>query len=98
VAASLTEGDARRSRAPPPATPNPARGQATLRFTLPEAQLVRLAAYDALGHEVVRLVDGAVEAGAHEARLDGSLFPAGVYVARLRAGGEAFTQRVTLVR
>jgi hypothetical protein len=81
-----------------PPTPNPFRGAATLRFTLPEAARVRLAVYDALGRTVAVLVDGEREAGAHAVGFEASALPAGVYVARLEAAGQALTQRLTLVR
>jgi hypothetical protein len=54
--------------------------------------------YDVLGREVARLVDAEREAGRHEATLDGSALPAGVYVVRLTAGPFVQAQRVTLVR
>ncbi|MEL6615257.1 MAG: T9SS type A sorting domain-containing protein, partial [Bacteroidota bacterium] len=78
--------------------PNPARGRATVAFDLPLAQHVRLAIYDALGREVVSLVDARRSAGTHTATLDARGLPAGVYVVRLEAAGERFTRTVTLVR
>ncbi|HYG68334.1 MAG TPA: T9SS type A sorting domain-containing protein, partial [Anaeromyxobacteraceae bacterium] len=96
--ASASSGAVPEALALLPATPNPARGQATLRFTQPEAGHVRLAVYDAIGREVAVLVDGSVEAGVHEAALDGGALPAGVYVVRMTAGGRALTQRVTVIR
>jgi hypothetical protein len=80
------------------AYPNPARGQATIRFTLPEAANARLAVYDVLGREVAVLVDGRLEAGAHAATFDARGLPAGPYVYRFAAGERAQTGRITLVR
>jgi hypothetical protein len=80
------------------ASPNPFTGQARIGFALPEAARVRLAVYDVLGREVIVLVDGAREAGRHEAVLDGGALPAGVYLVRLAAGPFVQAQRVTLVR
>jgi plastocyanin len=86
------------SRAPAAtARPNPTRGTATLSFALAEASAVRLAVYDLLGREVAVLVDGTLEAGQHEAMLDGSALPAGVYVYRLVVDGQEQTGRLTLV-
>ncbi len=80
------------------AYPNPFSRTATVAFALPEAQRVTLTVYDVLGREVARLVDGEVEAGRHEAALDGAGLPAGVYLVRLTAGSVTETQRLTLVR
>ena len=80
------------------AAPNPFAGRTTLRYDLPEAGPVRLAVYDVIGREVAVLVDAEVEAGRHEAVLDGVGLATGMYVVRLSVGGEAWTRRVTLVR
>ncbi|MDX1419473.1 MAG: FG-GAP-like repeat-containing protein [Rubricoccaceae bacterium] len=80
------------------ARPNPARGAATLGFTLPEALPVRLAVYDALGREVAVVADGVYEPGTHRARFDGVDLPSGVYLVRLEAGETVQTQRLTLLR
>ena len=81
------------------AYPNPFRTSATVGFDLPEAAVVRLAVYDALGREVAVLADGSEEAGRHAAVLDGAGLPSGTYLVRLTAsGGFAQTQRVTLLR
>jgi hypothetical protein len=81
-----------------PAYPNPFTDRATFDYDLPEAARVQIVAYDLLGREVSRLVDGSVEAGWHRAVLDGRSLPTGVYVVRMTVGGRAFTQRITLVR
>ncbi len=80
------------------AYPNPFNRHSTVAFALPEAQRVRLAVYDVLGREVVVLVNSEAEAGRHEAVLDGSGLPSGVYVVRLVTEDRTETQRVTLVR
>ena len=77
--------------------PNPAAEQATLRFGVAEAGEAVLVIYDALGREVARPVDGDV-AGVVEASLDASALPAGIYIARLAAGGRTETVRLTVVR
>ena len=79
--------------------PNPALGRTTLVFDLAEAGPVRLGVYDALGREVAVLVDEVRPAGRHEAVLDGSGLPSGVYLVRLTAS-DGFTQarHLTLLR
>ncbi|HLA62818.1 MAG TPA: T9SS type A sorting domain-containing protein, partial [Rhodothermales bacterium] len=80
------------------ASPNPARGATTLAFVLPEAGPVTVSVFDALGRRVAALVDGPLGAGAHTLRLDTAALPAGVYVARVTAGTQAATHRLTVVR
>ncbi len=78
--------------------PNPTRGAARVRFSLAEAQAVRLTVTDLLGREVAVLLDGQAPAGASDAAFPASL-PAGVYVVRLTsADGAVATRRVTVVQ
>jgi hypothetical protein len=64
--------------------PNPARGNATIDFDLPETAPVTLTVYDISGRTVRTVVDETLTTGEHEAEVSG-LAP-GVYVYRLRAG------------
>ncbi len=68
--------------------PNPFNPSTTMRFDLPQAMDVRIAVYDLLGREVIRLVDGRIEQGYHQVvwngmTANGSELPTGVYIARL---------------
>ncbi|MEP0547468.1 MAG: T9SS type A sorting domain-containing protein [Rhodothermales bacterium] len=78
--------------------PNPIRRNASVRFTLPEAGSSRLVVYDVLGREVLRLVDAAVPAGSHEARVDAGGLAAGSYLVRLDTDSGVETRLVTVVR
>ena len=78
--------------------PNLSRGAATLTFHLDAAGPARLVLLDALGRTVAVLADGEQAAGEHTVRVDTSRLPAGVYVARLDAGGDVRAQRLTVVR
>jgi hypothetical protein len=79
------------------ATPNPFRGEATLRFELTRPTPVTLAVYDVAGRQVAKLIDGAVmPAGAHSARFDGRGLPAGTYLCRLLADGHGTFTRIVL--
>lgn len=65
-----------------------------------------LAAYDVLGREVARLVEGEVEAGYHRAVFDAPVpsvveasgLPAGVYVYRLEAGEYVESRRMVVAK
>ena len=78
--------------------PNPARQRATVRYSLAEAGEVAVEVFDALGRRVLTLARKDAAAGTHDAALDASLLPAGVYVVRLQAGATVQTRRLTVVR
>ena len=81
------------------AAPNPARGEATVGFTVPSAGRATVVVYDVLGREVARLFDGRVEAGRrHVATFSAAAQAPGVYVIRLSHGSQARTQRITVAR
>lgn len=85
------------------AGPNPAHGDVTLGFTLPESGRVRLAIFGVDGREVANVLDGPREAGPQSVRWDGrdgsgAPVPAGVYFARLEAGAKVSTARFARLR
>jgi putative ABC transport system permease protein len=77
--------------------PNPARAEGHISFVLASAA-VEVVVYDGLGRRVSVLLDKAVEAGTHRARIDASALPAGVYLVRVTAqtAGGAVTATVPL--
>ena len=78
--------------------PNPTRGTATLHYDLAESGPASVRVYDAVGRHVLTLADGLLAAGAHEASLDASPLPAGVYLVRLTTATAAHTQSLVVVR
>ncbi len=76
--------------------PNPFAHTTTIEYALPASGPVRLVVYDALGREVITLVDGVRQGGAHAAVFDGTSLPSGVYLYRLEAAGQANTGLMTL--
>ena len=78
--------------------PNPFNPSAKIDFALPKSEHVRLIVYDALGRQVVTLVDGKVNAGAHTVQFDGSKLPSGLYFYRLEAGAIAKTRKMMLLK
>jgi flagellar hook assembly protein FlgD len=84
-----------------PVAPNPSRGAADVRFTLPQASDVQLGIYDIAGRRVRNLVAGAFAAGTHAARWDGhdasgARVRPGVYFVRLQAGGGTLVRTLVL--
>lgn len=81
-----------------PPAPNPARGQATIRYTLPRSAEIRLEVYDVRGRRVAILAAGQQEAGRKEIVYDAHRLPSGLYFIRLAAEGEVQTQKMAIVR
>lgn len=79
--------------------PNPFNPTTTIRFALPEGQrAVSLRVYDILGREVATLIDGAMAAGVHDVRFDGSRLSSGMYVYRLVTDRYSATHKLLLLR
>lgn len=84
-------------------SPNPARASLTLRFTLPQETDVRLALYDVTGRRVRQLASGTRPAGEHVMTWDlldegGAAVGAGLFFARLEAGGRILTRKLATLR
>ncbi len=79
--------------------PNPFNPSTTIRYGLPQESVVRLSVFNALGQEVVQLVNGVQEAGWHVVEFSSSRIgkevASGVYYYRLSA---ALTDRGDLVQ
>jgi|GEM_PF-1477808 len=75
--------------------PNPATGNATIAFDLPEDTKVTLTVYDISGRKVTTVVDETMTVGTHERTVSG-LAP-GVYVYRLEAGAFTASRKMVVV-
>ena len=75
--------------------PNPFNPSTTIEFYLPSSQLVTLTLYDALGREVMSVVEGRLHSGAHSVRLDASSLASGMYLYRL-TGAQSGVQTKTM--
>jgi hypothetical protein len=78
--------------------PNPASGQATVEYALPEQAEVTIGVYDVLGRRVATLVDSPEQAGRYTVRLNAGQMPSGMYFVRMQAEGFRQTRRLTVVR
>lgn len=86
-----------------PAYPNPFNGRTTLRFKVATPGRVQLAVYDTRGRLVRRLLDEPRPAGSYQMNWDGrnergADMPSGVYLVRLRTGGEVRSGKLVYVR
>ena len=84
-------------------SPNPSLDRVELRYELPQAAQVKLRIYDVSGRAVATIIDAERPAGSHGASWDGrdavgTRVGAGVYFARMEAGGEVQTEKFVLVR
>ncbi|MCC6398530.1 MAG: carbohydrate binding domain-containing protein, partial [Bacteroidetes bacterium] len=78
--------------------PNPFNPTTVIRYNLPRSSDVSLRVYNALGQEVLTLVQGNQAAGSHEAIVDASGLPTGLYFYRLAALGLLETKKMVVVR
>jgi len=76
--------------------PNPTRGAARCRFTLPKPGNARVAIFDVTGRTVATLADGPFAAGPHDVRWDAHA-RAGVYFARIDAGSRHVSRRFVVL-
>lgn len=84
-------------------SPNPSRGTTLVRFELATESEVALEVHDVRGARVRTLASGRRGAGAYDVAWDGRddegrPLPAGVYLARLRAGAEASVAKIVRVK
>jgi YD repeat-containing protein len=78
--------------------PNPARGEARLRFSLARSGKTSLRFFDVSGRLVQTVTDRDYPAGEFEARVMLHKWPAGVYFYRLEAPGFAATRRLVVIK
>jgi len=83
--------------------PNPFNPQTQIEFSLPTKATAQLTIHDLRGRLVRTLRSGTLEAGTHQVTFDGKgddgrRLASGVYVYRLRAGGETQVRRLSLVK
>jgi hypothetical protein len=85
--------------------PNPFNPSTTITFDLPgeadNRQHVNLTIYDLRGRRVRELINTDLETGSHKIHWDGrndqgESVPSGIYIYRLKAGGETITRKMTV--
>ncbi len=78
--------------------PNPFNPTTQINFEISQDTHVQLSVYDMLGRRVAVLVDEFRATGSYQVSWDASGFSSGVYIYRIEAGGQAITNRMTLVK
>jgi len=76
--------------------PNPFNPVTNITFDLPKESTVKLTVYDALGKEVIVLVNQNLQAGSYKADWNASDYPSGIYFYKLEAGSFVETKKMIL--
>lgn len=78
--------------------PNPFNPTTTIRFNLPQSELVRLEVFNVAGQRVAELVNAQLSAGVHEIPFNASSLASGMYLYRLQAGSFTAVQKMNLIK
>jgi photosystem II stability/assembly factor-like uncharacterized protein len=78
--------------------PNPFNPKTNIRFDIPRSSHVRLIVYDALGREVVILVNEKLSAGSYETEWGGSGYQSGVYFYKIETKDYSETKKMLLIK
>ena len=78
--------------------PNPFNPSTTIKYSVPNNQVVSLKVYDILGREVAVLIDEYKTAGTYSTDFNASKFASGVYFYQLRAGDFVETKKMILMK
>ena len=81
-----------------PNYPNPFNPVTHIEFSLPEPAQITLNIYDITGRMVEQIINQHTPAGYHTVTWDASPYSSGVYIARLKAGSFAKTQKMVLMK
>jgi hypothetical protein len=78
--------------------PNPFNPATKIRFDLPEASLVKVTVYDALGRAVKVIVNQNLTPGSYETSFDGSAYTSGVYFYEIVSGSFKDVKKMVLIK
>ncbi len=78
--------------------PNPFNPTTTIKYTLPEDSNVKLTLINSLGEKVMDLVNGKVDSGNHDVKLNGSNLASGIYFYRLQTEKYTSVKKLILLK
>ncbi|MDE2958249.1 MAG: T9SS type A sorting domain-containing protein [Bacteroidota bacterium] len=81
-----------------PNFPDPFNGRTTISYTIPESMPVELEVYTLLGRRIRTVVDQVQLAGTYQLDIDLKGFASGLYLLRMVAGEQRFTESMVLTR
>jgi hypothetical protein len=78
--------------------PNPFNPSTSIKFSLPNAGMVKLSIYNVLGQEVANLVNSYKESGNYIINWNAGNLSSGMYIYRLETGSQIITKKMTLLK
>lgn len=78
--------------------PNPFNPSTKIKYSIPQKNHVSLKIYNALGKEIITLVNGINSAGNYEVTFDGSNIASGIYFYQIKAGDYLETKKFVLLK
>lgn len=78
--------------------PNPFNPSTTIKFDVPASAFVNVSIYNSIGEKVAIVVNEQMEAGSHSVRFDASNLASGIYIYRLMANEQVFTNKMMLIK
>jgi len=78
--------------------PNPFNPSTTISYSLPKSTQVNLVVYNALGQQVVELVNETMDAGTHQVNFDASQLTSGMYFYKIQTGDFSKTMKMMLLK
>ncbi len=78
--------------------PNPFNPSTTIKYSIPEEGIVKLAVYNMLGEEVATIVNASQKAGRYEVNFNATGLSSGVYVYRIEAANFTASKKLMLMK
>lgn len=78
--------------------PNPFNPSTTIKYSLPKSEFVTIRIYDALGREIVTLVNEKLLPGDYEVKFDASSLVSGIYFYKLISGNLLSVKKMILIK
>ena len=78
--------------------PNPFNPTTTIRYMLDSKRFLILSIYDALGNEIIKLVNGEELPGIHKIKIEMKDISSGIYFYRLQAGNNVETKKMIFIK
>ncbi len=78
--------------------PNPFNPKTTIRYSIPETEIVSLKVYDDVGRIVTTLVNEKKSVGEYSVQFDGTNLGSGIYICRLVVGKNVLTNKLALLK
>ncbi|MFH0736139.1 MAG: T9SS type A sorting domain-containing protein [bacterium] len=78
--------------------PNPFNPETTIKFTMPNAGIVKLVVYNTLGQQVAVLLNGYLEAGFHSTQFNASQLSSGIYFYKLETDNFNSVKKMILAK